>query len=242
MRLFLIVPAVCALVVVVGAAEKVPLLVSASDLADQITVIEGEKSVDTRAGMLRALGDINGDGFGDVAFWGVAGRQGGGESLAYILYGTAVLPHTANVADWSSMGIRLHSAYGNRTPMPMAGMGDVNEDGFDDMAFWPCFQQVGGIACPAYILFGGAALARDIDTSTLESLPGCRVELDTEANKPEVGAFGAGDLNGDGIRDMAFTADMGYLEDYPPYSGIVYVVLGGRPWLRNSCSVKARAC
>ena len=165
MRPFEIVPAVCALAALAAAADKVPLLVSVSELADRITVIEGEKSVDMNVGTLRVLGDINGDGLDDIAFWGVAAKQSGDESSAYILYGSAALPRTASVADWSSMGIRLHSTYGNRNPMPIGGMGDVNEDGFDDVAFMPCFQAAAGITCPAYILFGGAALPSDIDTS-----------------------------------------------------------------------------
>ncbi len=204
-----------------------PVIVQVSDLADRITVIDGIRSADSSSGMLRSLRDINGDGCEDIAFWGTSGSQNT-ESSAYIWYGTRDLPRTASVAQWG--GIRLHSPYGQRLPMVLAGLGDLDGDGYGDMAFTSCFPVFTGAECPAYILFGGPSLPRDIDTSKFEGCRGCPIVLDGAATEPGTQNFAVGDVNGDGAPDLLFAATRANLQDYPPIAGVAYLVLGSRPF------------
>ncbi|MBN1420470.1 MAG: hypothetical protein JXP34_16955, partial [Planctomycetes bacterium] len=76
------------------------------------------------------LGDVNGDGYDDLAFFG--GRDP--VLHAFVLYGRPGIPSVVNLADHALWGTRIDSPSGEIWPVPSPA-GDVNGDGFDDIAF-----------------------------------------------------------------------------------------------------------
>jgi len=209
-----------------ASAATVPQIVSVSDLASEVTAVSGDKPNNGFASQVMALGDINGDGYEDVAFWGAYGAEGE-EDIVFVLYGSRDLPRTLNVAEATTWGIRLHATGQGRFPMPLGRPGDVDGDGYSDTIFAGCQDADGVVTCPGYLLFGGPDLPRDIDTSALTGCRGCVILPDEEDEKH---AFPwrctSGDVNGDGLPDIILAAASSYFPGYPQWAGIVYVVFG----------------
>ncbi len=214
------------------AADAVPVVATIDEMAAHVLTISGAKTNDGFATGVTALGDVNGDGRGDLAFVGASSSEME-ENVAYLLYGRTGLAGTLSLDDWSSWGVRLHAPYGQRFPMPAASLGDLDGDGYDDMVFEAC-AFVYDVRCPAYVLFGGPSLPREIDASSLGGLRGIEVQPDfgnlTYENGSVFESYGAGDLNGDGVRDLVVASCGANVLGTPRKSGVVYVVFGTLPW------------
>ena len=78
-----------------------------------------------------AVGDVNGDGYGDWVVGAPGGLRNGGppyEGVAVLYYGAASL--TGLLEGWATEGDQDHAGYGRS----VAAAGDVNGDGYDDFA------------------------------------------------------------------------------------------------------------
>lgn len=155
----------------------------------------GFSSIPTYQSFLTAAGDVNGDGYDDI----IAGSA--------VVFGSAAgLP--AELAPASVDGGNGFVLTGgiNR----LAGAGDVNGDGYDDII-------AGNSATAAYVVFGKAGgFASSLDVTTVDGTNGYRI-----TGAPGSGAgsavAGAGDVNGDGIDDLIVGASG---------EGKVYIVFG----------------
>jgi len=205
--------------------------VSASD-ADSVMVGESENSLLGNA--LACAGDFNGDGLDDVivgAYWN--GRAGPMAGASYIFFGSiSPAPEVlASGADLILVGEQPEDQFG----ASVAGCGDINSDGFDDVIVGaPLFDRGrregnfdGG---KAYVFLGGDHLAGVINSK--------------DALLPLLGAFsdglddnpwdrfghsvsGCGDLNADGYDDFVVSAmDFGLASSYET-RGRIYVYFGG---------------
>src|SRR3954469_1484232 len=137
-------------------------------------------------------GDINGDGLDDV----IVGDPNGGTGHAYVVFGTRV-PADVNVDALGTQGFAIAIEDGD-VGFSVAGVGDMNEDGRDDVAV------AEGDDGSAWVVFGDASTA-PVDLAALGAR-GFRIE---PLGKPDDGletVAAAGDVNGDGRPDLLLGA------------------------------------
>jgi hypothetical protein len=205
--------------------------VSASD-ADSIMVGESPNSLLGNA--VACAGDFNGDGLDDVivgAYWN--GRAGPMAGAAYIFSGSISPPREvlASSADLILVGEQPEDQFGTS----VAGCGDVNKDGFDDVIVGaPLFDRGrsesnfdGG---KAYVFMGGDNFAGVVSAKgALLPLLGAFTDWldDNPWDHFGYSVSGCGDLNADGYDDFVVSAmDFGLTTSFET-NGRIYVYLGG---------------
>ena len=158
---------------------------------------------------LDSAGDVNGDGFDDL----VVGDAFGSAGRVLVYFGAAV-PNASNYL------ILTGEAPGDEFGWAVAGAGDLNGDGFHDLAIGAYKSDAdvteGG---RTYVYFGGPVP---------NSVPDLILKSENEYDS----AFGyivtgAGDLNGDGFSDLCVGAPTSDAKG--DGSGQAYVYLGGAP-------------
>jgi hypothetical protein len=184
----------------------------------------------------RAAGDVNGDGFEDIILGSI--YENGSAGTAYVLFGksTGFSPppdiDNLNAAD----GFRILGSDGADAGASVAGGGDINGDGFDDLVVAaPNYTRANNELDPdvttfssGYVIFGKATNTdvqlSDIDLGASDTV-GFRLTgfKNTEYNTRDAVATG-GDINGDGYDDVVFGGKQTSFGD--GYVGAAYVVFG----------------
>ncbi len=108
------------------------------------------------SGAVAGAGDFNGDGFADVVIGAAAAAPGGRERAgsSYIVFGSnAGFPAVLDLGELGgSDGFRIDGiAAFDRSGNGVAGAGDVNADGLDDLII---VAPDGGYAGEAYVIYG----------------------------------------------------------------------------------------
>jgi hypothetical protein len=171
----------------------------------------GGKSVST-------AGDVNGDGYSDVAV-GAPGVDSGGSNRGevYVWYGASGgLPVTPN---WTARGMQNEGQLGTQ----VAAAGDVNADGYADLIVGQPFFDSTGYANDgrAYIWHGGnAGLGPDGTEGNADWMTNGLHDADNYG----ASVAAAGDVDGDGFSDVLIGAP-GYAYSGPEL-GKVYAFYG----------------
>ncbi|MFN8470052.1 MAG: FG-GAP-like repeat-containing protein [Caldilineaceae bacterium] len=182
----------------------------------------GENTDDYFGTSVAGAGDVNGDGYADLAVSAYQYNTSTGK--VYVFHGSVTgLTGTAASPAWSATGENAADNFG-RT---VAGTGDVNGDGYADLAVGAQFY--GSSAGKAYVFHGGPTGLTGSAASPAWSATGENTD-----NWFSAALVGAGDVNGDGYADLAISAP-----SYSSFTGKVYVFHGGATGLTGSAASPA---
>ncbi|MEY3634083.1 MAG: hypothetical protein RLZZ61_493 [Pseudomonadota bacterium] len=204
-------------------------------------LIRGALASDNAGNSVANAGDVNGDGIADLIIGAMRVDRGGNNEAgaAYVVYGKASGGWGSLIDDPSLPGRKildlanLQAADVFRILGPttgflfgtnVSGVGDVNNDGFADVA-------IGTNAQSAYIVFGfGTTNPQGTVTSGIRTLDATALTATQGFRMTGTNSFGqitgpAGDVNGDGIADIMIGAP--YNDSFGrSLAGEVYIVYG----------------
>jgi len=170
-----------------------------------------------------AAGDVNGDGLADV----IVGAQGVNTftGAAYVVFGKATTS-SVSLAALGAGGFRIDGAAMNDVAgSSVAGAGDVNHDGLADVVVGApgASNNARATSGSAYVVFGKASST----TVSLAALGAGGYRIDGAAAGDIAGksVAGVGDVNGDGVPDVAVGAPDAAANGRGD-SGAAYVVFG----------------
>ncbi len=162
--------------------------------------INGAGAIHRLGFSVSGIGDFNGDGFDDLIVGAPSVDNGDDrQGRAYVVFGRASFPAEIEVSALDGrIGFALAAEQGSRgLGKEVAGAGDVNGDGFDDVLITS--KNAG------FVLFGRAgSWSPEVALATLDGQKGFRVEA-----TPAIGytstfirITAVGDVNGDGFADF----------------------------------------
>jgi hypothetical protein len=198
------------------AGAKAPAM--RTDLGRAHASFWGEDSDDWSGYSVAGAGDVNGDGYDDI----LIGAPGGSDTgTAYLLFGKSsgwYPDMDLSAAGASFWGEDAGDCFG----WSVAGAGDVNGDGYDDLLIGAYFDDDGGTnAGQTYLILGKASdWTMHMDIAAADA--SFRGEDDYDYSGASVA--GAGDVNGDGYDDILIGAYGD--EDGGGMAGQTYLVLG----------------
>ena len=201
-----------------------PLLTATADALIQANQLAAQLGIS-----VAGAGDVNGDGYADV----IAGAQfyDAGqfdEGVAMIFHGSPTGPASGSVAS-ASAAVESNQA-SSRFGAAVAGAGDVNGDGYDDVIVGAFTYDAGQSDEGAAFIFPGSASG--IGFKNPASTGVTRLESDQVDAYLGSSVAGAGDVNGDGYDDVivgAWAYDAGESDE-----GAAFVFLGGASGIPNN--------
>ena len=184
-----------------------------ADLGNVNTSFRGEGDLDSSGYSVAGAGDVNGDGYDDIligAYRNEAGRS-------YLILGKPSgwsMDADLSTSDASFPGEDTDDYSG----LSVAGAGDVNGDGYDDIMIGASRNDDGGTdAGQSYLILGkpsGWAMDTDLSESDASFLG------EDADDWSGISVTGAGDVNGDGYDDILIGAEGGN------NAGQTYLILG----------------
>lgn len=159
---------------------------------------QGYKIMGAREPEVSGLGDVNGDGLSDIIISSPGASYSGGSEYAgisYVIFGSinGVLDIDLNSFS-STQGFKIYGKGSfDQIGESLDGVGDFNGDGVNDILLGSSNDDEG-----AYLIFGRYNGITDIYLSNLTSNQGLFIAANGEARR----VSGAGDINGDGYKDI----------------------------------------
>ncbi|MBJ7330297.1 MAG: FG-GAP repeat protein [Solirubrobacteraceae bacterium] len=178
-------------------------------------------------------GDLNADHIDDIVVGDTDTSRDGihGRGTAYVVFGGRERTGV-DLENLGLRGFRVDGAGGDHLGWSAVPLGDINEDGRDDLAIGAPFATVRGrsLAGAVYVLFGALDDTAPIDLARPLGDRGYRVD-GAAAGDRTGDDLAAGDVNGDGIADLVIGAPGADADGSS--SGSVHVVFGHRSRTRD---------
>lgn len=209
---------------VIYGGDSLPATIDLSSESAGLTVYGDDYN--DGAGSSVAAGDIDGDGIDDLIIGAVAADTSGGAYAGetYVVHGGPSLPSTIDL-DATSADLTIYGDDEGDFSGRSVAAGDVNGDGTDDLIIGAGEADVSGrqTTGESYVIYGGPSLPPVIDLDT--SSASLTVYGD-DAGDHSGWSLAAGDLNGDGVDDLAIGA-WGADPLERAGAGETYVIYGG---------------
>lgn len=186
-------------------------------------------------GLVGGIGDINDDGFNDIAVSSqVADPASGADAgITYVVFGGPTADAVVNVGALDGTnGFRLDGLVaGDQSGRSLSAAGDINNDGVDDFLIGAFATDPNGVsnAGSVYVVFGEtggpAAGAATFDLASLDGTNGFEIQGVDANDRVGYSVSNIGDFDGDGISDILISADAGDPFDIAG-AGEAYIVFG----------------
>jgi predicted transcriptional regulator len=160
----------------------------------------GETIIDYVGHSIDGAGDVNGDGYDDILIGSMYNNESAPvmSGQAYLIFGKASgwsMDNNLSNSDASFLGRKNYSEVG----YSLAGVGDVNGDGLDDIMIGGIRELPAGHLPHAYLFYGKVAgWSMDTNISKANAIFNEKTHISTGAHS----IAGVGDINGDGLDDI----------------------------------------
>lgn len=204
-----------------------PRVIDLADLGTHGFRVDGAAAEDYSGIAVADAGDVNADGKDDIligaAYADPSGRTGAGS--AYVVFGKSTTS-AVQLGSLGDQGFRIDGAATyDGCGLSVAGLGDMNGDGKDDLLVGSPYADPGAAseAGSAHMIYGKSG-SDPVDLAAL-GVQGFRIDGADAGDLAGGGVVGPGDINRDGVPDMlvgAYGAD----HNGRTSSGSAYVVFG----------------
>ena len=202
-------------------------------------VINGVDDYNHSGESVSGVGDINGDGVGDVI---IAARNYGinTASKSYVVFGGNNVGRGGSLNLSSLDGVNGFvinaTVQFESSNLSVSGAGDINGDGVNDVIIGDRLASPNGViyAGESYVVFGGADVGSggSLNVSDLDGVNGFVIAGIDQYDQSGISVSGAGDINGDGFADVIIGSSES--DEYNPGAGTSYVVFGGASFVDSS--------